>query len=846
MGSYCSALCDHLTDMYGDCRKYWDLLDPQKRCFINATQAMALPMGWTAKSPSDLRVRIAPGEERNVAQVAVYPAFSNVFEALKPGWQALKCAWTCSEVKALPPYGGVLSGDIALLRLRTPATGKGHSRLPSDSALATAARKVVAFGWGDTDPSAGPLALSWPDLRRTRDNALQLTNPTTLPDCDPDWSPHVGQVQRDMVLCAHSPSTNGGTGKGDSGGPLYAGGADGMPTQIGVTSFGDSKGYPSAGTPAMFANVSKMVKWIRSKTGISGDVASGADNVATALLIDNSGSMSSNDPAVRRRDASKSYVSTAVDGDQIGAVGFESSASTIAPMTRLPAGRPSLLSALDAGIHAGGGTDIGAGLTAACSMLDNATLPAKRAAILLTDGDGGYSNQSSCFSARGWKVFTIGLGSGVNQTLLRQIANDTGGTYQPVPNAASLQCEFQKIRATIAGATQNPCLSDVVHAGQTVIHEVNVASRLSQIAFSSNWPGSDVEMTLVSPTGRRIGRSTTDWDIAHEQGPTHESYVIKVPEPGEWKLELYGADVSAAGEPVSFGANPIPFANALPQLAPSATPTSGDAPLTVSFSANAVDPDGTITNVVWDFGDGTAGSGATATHRYSSGGSYRPTATAMDNDGETTTTMSPPIVVAGQPPTANFFFTESDGRVSVDASESKAPGSTLVRYGWDFNGDGALDVESTDPKTSWPYTAAGDYEITLTVESKTGESALARKKLSITGPSSCTAGQLGALIQCVATSVSGGGKVGAAGKRGLPGAVRSSTRTIHRTLKLPHACSRTRLAVSGRGVKIALAKRLPRSRCRLTLRVSLGASGRRDLLAKRGKRTIRLVRVIQL
>lgn len=725
-----------MDNLYGCATFFGDPNAHRDPCYVYASHAMALYMGTTARRASDMTVEVAPGDKTSVAQVLVYPAFTWVAEAENPGWRALPCAWSCSKVD-LDSVAWV-SGDIALLRLTRPSSGKTHSRLPTGSALLSANRKVSALGWGDTDPG-GAISSSLTDLKKTKDNTLELTDPATLPDCDPDDSRYTDQVPGGMVLCARSPSRNGGTGQGDSGGPLYATDADATPTQIGVTSFGPGTGYPTAVDPTKFASVAKMVKWIRSKTGITGDVESGSDNVATSLVIDNSGSMASNDPTARRRDASKSYVSTAVAGDHIGVVGFEGSATTIAPMLRLPAAQQTLLDALDAGVHAGGGTNIGAGLAAACSMLNSSTLPTRRAAILLTDGDGGYSNESSCFRAQAWKVFTIGLGSGVNQALLQTIADDTGGTYQPVPDAANLQCEFQKIRATIAGATQSPCLSGLIHAGQTVIHLVSVASRLAQMAFSSNWPGSDVQMTLVSPSGRRIDRTTADWDVAHVVGPTDESYVVKVPEPGQWSVELYGADVEPAGEPVSFGANPIPFDNALPTLTPSAAPAGGGVPLAVSFSANAGDPDGTISNVLWDFGDGAGASGTTVTHSYAAAGTYTPTATATDDQGETTTEALQPIVVQGQPPTANFSASVSEGTVHVDASDSTAPDATLVRYGWDFNGDGELDIETRDAATSWSYPAAGRYTVTLTVESSVGESALSTRSVVIASGSALVA-----------------------------------------------------------------------------------------------------------
>ena len=79
------------------------------------------------------------------------------------------------------------------------------------------------------------------------------------------------------------------------------------------------------------------------------------------------------------------------------------------------------------------------------------------------------------------------------------------------------------------------------------------------------------------------------------------------------------------------------------------------------------------------------------------------------------------------------------------------------------------------------------------------------------------------------------------------GAASSGERIVTRTIKIRRGgCAARNLRVSGSGVKLVTAKRLPRSRCRLTLRVSPGATGRRDLLVGAGSRTTRLKRVLTL
>ena len=49
--------------------------------------------------------------------------------------------------------------------------------------------------------------------------------------------------------------------------------------------------------------------------------------------------------------------------------------------------------------------------------------------------------------------------------------------------------------------------------------------------------------------------------------------------------------------------------------------------------AGSSDPDGTIVSWVWDFGDGTFGSGETVTNSYGANGTYTVTLTVTDDGG---------------------------------------------------------------------------------------------------------------------------------------------------------------------------------------------------------------------
>jgi len=70
-----------------------------------------------------------------------------------------------------------------------------------------------------------------------------------------------------------------------------------------------------------------------------------------------------------------------------------------------------------------------------------------------------------------------------------------------------------------------------------------------------------------------------------------------------------------------------------------AMPTSGTAPLNVTFDGSAsTDGDGTIVSYDWNFGDGATGSGAVVQHTYQSAGTYTATLTVTDNTGATAST----------------------------------------------------------------------------------------------------------------------------------------------------------------------------------------------------------------
>lgn len=86
--------------------------------------------------------------------------------------------------------------------------------------------------------------------------------------------------------------------------------------------------------------------------------------------------------------------------------------------------------------------------------------------------------------------------------------------------------------------------------------------------------------------------------------------------------------------------------NQLPVAVASGTPTSGYAPLPVTFSsAGSLDADGSIVSYSWDFGDGSTATGASPSKIYTVPGNYTAKLTVTDNVGGTASATVPVSVL---------------------------------------------------------------------------------------------------------------------------------------------------------------------------------------------------------
>lgn len=163
---------------------------------------------------------------------------------------------------------------------------------------------------------------------------------------------------------------------------------------------------------------------------------------------------------------------------------------------------------------------------------------------------------------------------------------------------------------------------------------------------------------------------------------------------------------------------------------PSASFTSEATFLDVAFDGSAsTDPDGDLASYAWTFGDGSVGTGQSASHAYASAGTYDVTLTVTDDRGGSSSVTRSVTVAANASPTARFSSTTNRLLATFDASASSDPEGPVASYAWDF-GDGSV---GTGVAPSRQYAADGTYTVRLVVTDAAGATDTTTSTVTVVG-----------------------------------------------------------------------------------------------------------------
>jgi VWFA-related protein len=226
---------------------------------------------------------------------------------------------------------------------------------------------------------------------------------------------------------------------------------------VGVT---DASGRPVPGLPERAFAITEDNQPV-TLSGFSG----GAGAITTVLVIDHSASMAEQEKLVGARDAAQAFVRQMRPGDQTALIAFDDQPTLVQPFT----GDTARLDTAIRRITPGSSTALYDSLIAGVDLLKGVT--GRRALLLLTDGRdcrqlpciGDPASRATLDEAiaqtvqAGVAVQVIGLGdrstadlsAGIDETVLRRIADESGGSYFYTPAADQLADLYRRLSANM-------------------------------------------------------------------------------------------------------------------------------------------------------------------------------------------------------------------------------------------------------------------------------------------------------------------------------------------------------------------------------------------------------------
>ena len=175
-----------------------------------------------------------------------------------------------------------------------------------------------------------------------------------------------------------------------------------------------------------------------------------------------------------------------------------------------------------------------------------------------------------------------------------------------------------------------------------------------------------------------------------------------------------------------------------PTAAFTVSPASPDMGQAVTFDASLTTDEGaacTSCSFVWDFGDGSTGSGRIATHAYAAAGTYTVTLIATDSVGTSSTPVTHTVTISDTTIPTGLSVTSSPNTpiakqaATFTAIATAAANHHIVSYQFIW-GDGDSNTTSS-PVIQHTYSQSGSYLITLTVRDDLNQSATTNMAITV-------------------------------------------------------------------------------------------------------------------
>ncbi|HLZ54622.1 MAG TPA: PKD domain-containing protein, partial [Verrucomicrobiae bacterium] len=324
-------------------------------------------------------------------------------------------------------------------------------------------------------------------------------------------------------------------------------------------------------------------------------------------------------------------------------------------------------------------------------------------------GDGTTStaqNPSHTFSSPGNFTVTLAVANNNNQTSsASQMISVTSTSAAPVLSLTATQPN-----AYVSG--QQP--------GTITFHRTGDTSQSYEVFWMFSGTASNGVDYGPLPTNSPFPAGQADATLTItpiNHGQTSDETVTVTLAPGS----AYQVGSPSSGTVTIHGLQPGPTASF------TASPTSGQAPLSVQFNDTS---SGNPVSWNWNFGDGSTSTTQNPSHTFGSAGSFTVTLTVANSSNQTSS-ASQTITVTNTTTTtltASFTANPNSGQAPLPVQFTDTSSGNPTSWNWNF-GDGST---STTPSPSHTYNGAGSFTVTLTVNGSSGQTSSASQTITVT------------------------------------------------------------------------------------------------------------------
>jgi PKD repeat protein len=260
------------------------------------------------------------------------------------------------------------------------------------------------------------------------------------------------------------------------------------------------------------------------------------------------------------------------------------------------------------------------------------------------------------------------------------------------------------------------------HADLPLAHQ---SATVPAASFTASPTSGTAPLTVQFTDTSTNSPSSWSWNFGDGSTSTQQNPSTTFTTAGTYTVTMTASNAAGTSAPATATIT-VSTAPVAPTASFTASPASGDAPLTVQFTDTSTNSPSSWS---WNFGNGSTSTQQNPSTTYTSAGTYTVTMTASNAAG-TSAPATKTITVTAAPtaPTASFTASPTSGDAPLTVQFTDTSTGNPTSWAWDF-GDGSTSSQQNPSAT---FTTPGTYTVTLIASNSAGPSAPATRTITVT------------------------------------------------------------------------------------------------------------------